>query len=249
MRNSFAIILVLILAGCGGDQKSRQAGISQGDLSRPFASEQLPVRDALPAPVAAAAPAQKSEPRAEVVQIPDTEIDSTASNNASQQSATALLSNQFAKFAESIDASLVRIDARIVAQNEMNATAIADLRAEIKAEFRAELKAVVRAEVSALGQAGIGNSSRQESTNVGGNLTMLFSDGMERLMTKMISVIDSIVLAFVGTFFAGLLSMLTAIVMMLRQSAQLRERDEKRDDANDRLLISLVGVLAKGSDK
>lgn len=251
MKTLVATILILMLCGCArnGDQNNRQAeSIRQGDLSRPFATEQIPVpvalrRDVVPAPVAAAAPEKQSEPRAEVVPLPaDIEVDSTASNNANQQSATGVVTAQMAKFAESIDASLVKLDSKIVAQNEMVANLRADVRIELNAQATAvaNLRADVKAEMSALASAQAGVANQQSTATAGRDMTTQFSDGMERLMSRMVGVIDSIVLAFVGTFFGSLVSMLVALVRLLREFARLRERDEKRDDQTQQMLISLI---------
>lgn len=222
MRNVIATILILMLCGCrtGGDQNNRQAEVIRQDG---FATEQIPVRDLLPrpaTPAAMAAPEKKSESRAEVVPLPaDVEVDSTASNNANQQSATGLANVQIAKIAESVDASLVKLDSKISAQNEMSATAIADLRADMKAELSALASA----------QAGIAN---QQSTNTAGHdMTTTFTDGMERLMSHMVSVIYWISAAFIGTYFASVVSVLVAFIKLIGEQSRLRERDEKRDDA------------------
>jgi hypothetical protein len=224
-RNVVATILVLMLTGCVGSQNNRQAEKIQQDMPR--STIQLPVRDALPSPAAAAASEKQSEPRAEVVPLPaDVEVDSTASNNANQQSATGLANVQIAKIAESVDASLVKLDSKIVAQNEMVATLQNSMTAQANAY------ASLRADVSAIAQAGIGN--QQSSATAGRDVTTQFSDGMERLMVQMVSVIYWIAAAFVGTYFASLVSVLIAFFKLQSEQARLREQDEKRDDENMR---------------
>lgn len=236
-------ISVLMLAGCSvGKQKNGQA-TNQG--VPPLASAQVPVRTALPSPIASAAPDKQSEPRAEVVPLPaDTEVDSTASNNATQQSATAAVSAQVGKFAESVDASLVKLDSKITAQNEMIASFRAEVSANAIANLRAEMRADFKAELQALGQAGVGNTQTTEHTSVGGDLVTQFSDGMERFMSRMLEVVSYAVSAIKWIVGGAVLSCVGMIGSNLKVCVDLikfLERSRSKDDERqDRILRDVV---------
>lgn len=250
MRNVVATILILMLTGCVGKQSNHQAEeIKQGDLPRPLATEQIPVRDVLPAPVAAAASEKQREPRAEVVSLPDTEVDSTASNNASQQSASGLANVQIAKIAESVDASLLRVESKIVTQNEMVATLQNTMSAQATAI------ATLKADVSANAQAGIGNS--QSATTAGRDAVTQFSDGMERFMTRMLDVVEFMASAIKWIIGGAVVSCVGALVTIVKVFVGLiraLERSKSKDEEGDRQLLkdviserkAIVDGLSKG---
>jgi hypothetical protein len=242
------LALILLAALCGCSVGKQQNSFAANQDIPPLASAQVPVRTALPSPIAPAAPDKQSEPRAEVVPLPaDTEVDSTASNNATQQSATGALNLQTGKVAESVDveASLARIDSKISANNEMSAELRNDVRAQATAI--AELKLKVDANVQ--GQAGLSNRIDQVTTTAGRDVVTQFSDGMERFMTRLLQVVEHMANVIYGIIGGTVLSCVMATITivkvfaaLIRSQDRLRAKDEARDDELTKLLIQKGGA-------
>lgn len=233
MNKVLALILLIGLSGCkiGSHANSQKAEFPA------LASAQVPVRNALPSPIAPAAP----DKRAEVVPLPaDTEVDSTASNNAVQQSATGAVNAQIAKLAESVDASLMKLDSKIVAQNEMSA----DLRNDMRAQATAIAELKLKLDANVQGQAGLSNRIEQVTTTIGRDSVTQFSEGMERFMTRMLEVVQYMASAIrwiVGGAVLSCVGMIGSNLKVCVDLIKFLERSRSKDDERqDKILRDVV---------
>lgn len=227
MKNVFTIVLLIFLTGCIGSQKNSQA-VNQGSPR----TEAIPVRPA------------SEDLRAEVVELPK-EITSAASNNATQQSLTGL-GVQVGKMAEVLQASLLRMEntlsAQITMKNQLNATASAN--AEFKARMEATAKAIAKLDArvdaalnaSLQAQAGLNNRIDQVSTSAGRDAisSTQFTEPMKELMSKMVGVIESIILGgvvvCVSGFLTGTITIIRVFVGLIKTMEASRAANDERED-------------------
>lgn len=132
-------------------------------------------------PVANNAPQTVSEPvpssKPPVIESAPDMVMELRSINQSQQQQTGLITTQFQKVADVVDAAAVKVQTEVKAQADVNA----DLKAQVKASIEAvaDLKAALNGQISAI--AGLGNKidSQQQTYSSGRDTTTTqFTDKM-----------------------------------------------------------------------
>lgn len=242
--------LLVLLAGCAGDQRNTQA-VRQDDPLGPAFARVLPPAEVLTEKELAGA-------------VKEFRADVQASNNAMQQSMTALVGAEVGKVAERVDASLARINAqietRLAAHAELNASARAELAAQFKADVRAAVGdlsahaeaqahalngavANLAAKVEAMGaaQVGLKNEMRQTQETVTAHRDAIVStvEFNEEHQAVLVGAYET-VLWTVGICTGVLVTLMqihAVIVIRAKEDSRKRAEDRARDE---RALIRTV---------